>query len=684
MLQIAAEFKANVCGTIGTDGRVDGLLLDSELERLEADPSAWAKYFFPKRHKRDDTAYQAEYYRYLATFSPGAPPKRPRVECEPRGIGKSTMGRTGAVYLLARKVKRYILIVSATDNQAQKHFSALKRQLETPELLRQYPHLRPRQAEHRRTAANWSAQRIVTSDGQVVEFISILGNARGFNTEEGSRVDLIMVDDLDDQKDSVDVTEKKLDILASNILGAGDETTDVIYLQNLIHRTSICSRLRDNTAGILVNREFVGPYPLCTVVDWAEESVEGDMSGAKRYVVTDFQPYDPVTSREYVEDLLNRLGPKIFMRECQQDLSVVDEDKDFREWSEIHHVITYSEFYTYWKKHGAHIINETTGKLQIPANWTTGLGHDWGTTAEHPAAVIPLTRPNKATLLSDCYFVFGEVVLPQYPSDVNRPVEIVSPGRVAKAENEHLRHWNVAEDDIHTRLMSHEATAAQTTYGNDLQEDLKRHYDKWKAARGSGVPQLQAIMEIDYKQDHPFRRYPKNHPDPAKRGKPVKGRTRFMLLVPDEQGALKCTDAGHLYVAQPFNNHGCARLRMEIPIYSHYNQGKAKKKDDAVDALRGLAGEFVVPPKGITKDEEYQIYLNENAPELTKVAMKRIKDPQIMSLMIAKEREIRQLWEREHSTRSRSVDPVLAHLSEADIEQFDGQAGNEIGEFVEL
>jgi hypothetical protein len=270
---------------------------------------------------------------------------RPRVECEPRGVGKSTIGRAGVVYLLAKRIKFYILYVSATADQAKKHFNAIRKMLESPRLLRHYPHLRPREREFSRAIANWSADRLVTNEGQVVEFLSVLGNARGFNSEEGRRLDLVCLDDIDDQKDSVDVTEKKLNIIGSNILGAGDETTDVWYLQNLIMRTSICTRLRDNTAGILVNRQFVGPFPLCARYSFVEQKIEGDTSGAKEFLLTDFQPYDPATSREYVQKLLNRLGPKQFERECQQNLDIIDDDKDFREYSEIYHVVTYSEFF---------------------------------------------------------------------------------------------------------------------------------------------------------------------------------------------------------------------------------------------------------------------------------------------------------------------------------------------------
>lgn len=620
-------------------------LLESELKDLETRPDNWARYFWPSMFSRPFTAYQTEFWSWAEAIKADSPAVQPRVECEPRGVGKSTIGRTIAIYLMAKKIKSYILIVSATDNQARKHFAVLKKQLENPKLLAHYPHLRPQKSVHRNIATNWSANRIVTAEGQVIEFISVLGNARGFNTEEGRRLDLVLLDDIDDQKDSVDVTTKKLDIIGSNILGAGAEYTDIIYLQNLIHRTSICTLLRDNNAGILVNRKFVGPFPLCRVFAYKEEKIEGDNTGAKNYVLTDFQPFDPATSREYVQTLLNRLGPKVFQRECQQDLTVVDEDKDFREYSEIHHVITYSEFFTYWKRNGVNVLNEKRDRLLIPVQWNVGLGHDWGTTVEHPAAIAPVARPNRGTVLSDSFFVFGEVVTPHYPRDVNAPVQPVSPGRVALAEKDHLKKWNVDDSQITLRLMSHEASAALNSYAEDLTEDLKVHYGKWKAARGSGVPQLQQVLEIDFRKEHPFRRYPLNHPDESKRGTPIKGSPRFFILVPDSQGELKCDEAGHLYVAQPINADGCARLRGEMPVYSQRNTGKSKIFDDMVDALRGLMGEYAIIPQGLTSNEQYQQMLAKHAPELLLENIEKIESEEERSLLHANERVIRAEFE---------------------------------------
>jgi hypothetical protein len=149
-------------------------------------------------------------------------------------------------------------------------------------------------------------------------------------------------------------------------------------------------------------------------------------------------------------------------------------------------------------------------RLRIPQNWNVGTGLDWGTTVEHPTAIIPVARPNAGLPISDLFLTFGEVVLPAYPHDVNKEPEIVSPGRVAAAEHRHMKHWGVSERQVTVRRMSHEASAAKNSFALDLQDDLKLYYHKWKAVKGSGVPQWQNAMEIDYTKPHPFRRYPKS------------------------------------------------------------------------------------------------------------------------------------------------------------------------------
>jgi hypothetical protein len=648
-----------------------GLLPEKELLRLESSGSEWIKHFFPKMFSRSFTFYQNDFWKYvvdLADFriKDSDAIIQPNIQCHPRGVGKSANSHGAVVYLLARKAKKYILYVCDTVAQAKKHFNVIKNLLEDATLLAEYPHLAPKISKHRNQIVNWSADRLVTADGQVVEFISIEGNARGLNTEEGLRLDLIIFDDIDDEGDkhNLNIVEKKLDVIGSNILGAGHETTDIIFAQNLIHKNSVCSRLKDNTAGILVNRKFVGPYPLCKFYSYTEEKVEGDNTGAKYYRLDDFQPFDPATSRKLVQSLLVKLGPARFETECQQNLNQIADDKDFREYSEIHHVITYSEFYAGCKKLGISLPLP----LKIPHNWTIGLGFDSGTTPGHPSAIIPIAKPNEYSALKNLCFTFGEVVLPKYPHDPNIVTEIVSPGRIAQAEKEFLEKWGVAENQVTVRRASHEASAMLNALAIDLPENLKVFYRKWKAQKGSGVPQIQHILEIDYEKPHLFRKYPANHPNA---GEPVIGQPRWMMIVPDEQGKLLYSDSG-LAVAQPYNDEGLARLRGELPQYSHRNTGQSKIFDDAVDAFRGIAGTMIVLPQGLTDEERLANHLKSVNPDLLPENIAKIENPEKQSLALAAA-QIAQFDYKEAQKRATQYDPIAEYLN---------QIGS--GEFTEL
>lgn len=563
---------------------------------LESAPDgAWLKHYFPSRFSRPFTEYQKDFHNWGDTIERDERP-RPRIECEPRGVGKSTNARGLAVKLLAKKKKFYILYVSATDGQAQKHFNAIRAMLESNRLLTDYPHLSPQAQKHRPNVnKSWSSERLVTKEGQVVEFISLLGNARGFTTEEGQRPDLIILDDIDDSDDSPHMVARKLDILKYSILPAKAENTLVLMPQNLIHRDSICQQIKDQRADILSDRIFVGAYPL---MKWYEaQKVDlNDGTGAQQWKITAGEVFDEALSISYCEQLLNEAGRDSFDRECQQEVFKVTDDKDFREWNEIYHIITYSEFREYWEQFNVPVWNYERNRPQIPSNWNVALGMDWGTTLGHPTAVSASARPNQNVPLNDCFFEFAEIVLPKYPMPTHEEVPLVSPGRVALAVKETMQKWNVSENQIKLRLMSHEASAALATMAVDLQDELKIFFNKWKAQKGSGVAQIQNVLEIDYTKPHPFRKHPTTD-------EPLMGCPRIFFLVSDEQGKLIADAIGKIYVAQPKDADGFARARFEIPIYSQYNAGQNKTDDDFVDGWRGKMNVFGVASMPLTMPE---------------------------------------------------------------------------------
>jgi hypothetical protein len=573
-------------------------------------------HFFPKRFNREFTQYQKDFHNWGDTIIRDERP-RPRIECEPRGVGKSTNARGLAVKLLAKKQKFYILYIGATDGQAQKHFNAIRSMMESETLLAEYPHLRPQAQKHRPNVnKSWSSERLVTAEGQVVEFLSLLGNARGFTTEEGQRPDLIILDDIDDSSDSPYMVQKKLDILKYSVLPAKAENTLVIMPQNLIHRDSVCQQIRDGRADILSDRTFVGAYPL---MEWYEaEKVDlNDGTGAKKWVITAGEVFDEAISVEYCEQLLNDAGRDSFDRECQQEVFKVGNDKDFREWNEIYHIITFSEFRNFWTGCGVETWNYVANRPQIPHNWNVGQGFDWGTTVGHPAVVASIARPNMNVPLNDSFFVFSETCLPEYPLPSYDTVPIVSPGRVAQKLKTDMLKWNVAEGQIKEKLMSHEASAALNTMAIDLKDDLRELFSKWKAQKGSGVPQIQNLLEIDMSKLHPFRVHPIT-------GKQITGCPRIFFIVSDKQGELLTDSQGKLFVSQPINADGFARARFEIPLYSQFNAGQHKTDDDFVDAWRGIMNIFGVSAQRITKIEVFTNQMTNQGLDFTQI--KKIED----------------------------------------------------------
>lgn len=550
----------------------------------------WAQHYFPKQFNRPFAEYQKLFWEWAWNIEPDQY-YRPRIDCQPRGVGKSTNAEAWIVSLVARKKRKMIGYVSFEEDKAGKHFDSIKALLETPALLRDYPHCRPKIQKLRNSAAQWSRDALITDSNAMIVPLSLQGSSRGWKSPDSVRFDVLILDDIDKMGMSIELIKKLLELLKSEILAAGDDNTVVLMPQNLIHRDSICSQVLDHRADILSDRIFCGPYPLLNRYEAEKVDIEGDTNNAKKWIITSGESFDPAISVEYAEKLLNKFGKATFERECQQNTRKVADDKDFREWDEVYHVITYSEFRNFFAERKINVWSEARRHPIIPHNWNVGLGFDWGSTLKHPAAIATLARPPQTAPLNDCFFSFTEVIMPKFPVITGEDVPAVSPGRVVKALQEAMAEWNVSDAQITQRLMSHEASATMNTMRIDLAPELKTFFQKWVAKRGSGVPQLQNLLEIDHSEMHPFR-------------EGVMGKPRIYFVVPDEQGELLIDDYGKHIVAQPYDYKGLVRARYEIPLYSHENGGQNKSEDDWTDGMLGLANVFGVISKPMTRKEE--------------------------------------------------------------------------------
>lgn len=557
---------------------------------------AWIKHYFPKPFTRPFTQYQKAFWEWGWGIKPDTH-YRPRVECAPRGVGKSTNAEMWAVSLLARKQRQTIGYISGTDAKATKHFNSVRRKLENATLLRDYPHLKPRVQKYRNAFNSWSQDRLVTDAGQTIIPITLQGSNRGFKSEDDTRFDCFIFDDIDALGESPDVVAKNIDLIKSEILLAGHATTLNAVFQNLIYRDSIVSQIMDYRADMLTDRDFCGPYPLMKWYDAERIDVDG---GGKRWVITAGESFDPAIPIEYCQSILNQIGKDLFDRECQQDVTRVAEDKDFREWNEVYHIITRSEMERGFPK----VPMRDANGFFIPARWHKGRGYDNGTTRDHPTSVCFVTRPDQTCPHDDSHFVIGEVVMPKFPYDPSVETELVSPGRVASAVKTFQTSLRIEERQIEQSKLSHEASSVQNTLMIDLPEHLQLFFRKWKAAKGSGVPQIQNMLEVDHTKPHPFRKHPRT-------GEPLMGKPRLYFVVEDGQGELYLDGNGKLRVVGAKNSAGLARARFEMPIYSFRNTGTKKIDDDFVDSFRGLMATFGVASDQLTYDEQVQALIPE-------------------------------------------------------------------------
>lgn len=601
----------------------------------------WLRRYFPTAFNRPFARYQKTFWDWGWQLEPNVY-YRPRVECEPRGVGKSTSAETLVVQLLARKRKKAIGYVSGTDVKATKHFNSIRRKLENADLLIDYPHLKPQVQKYRNAFNSWSQDRLVTDGRQMLIPITLQGSNRGFKSDDDTRFDMIVLDDIDSLGESPDVIAKNLELLKSEIIFAGYAYTTILFAQNLIHRDSICSMVMDYRADMLSDRDFKGPYPL---MKWYDAERIELPDGGRPWKITAGEPFDDAISQEYAEVILNQIGRDLFDREAQQDVTKVGEDKDFREWDEVYHIVTRSEIIKGFER----VSMSDANGFFIPPRWKVGQGFDWGTTRDHPASITFVARPDKTCPHDDCHFVFSEVVMPCFPYDPSIAAELVSPGRIAAKIRETEHQFRLQKGQVAERKMSHEASAARNTLIVDLPEDLKTFFNKWRAQRGSGVPQIQNLLEIDKTKPHPFRRYPKGHPDA---GKPLIGRPRIYFIVADGQGELYVDDNGKLRVTGATSSEGLARCRYEMPIYSHRNTGQKKIDDDFVDSFRGLMSTFGVPAGQLTVDEKIE---NALPATLRRNTIDSETDPNkkygLVQARLMKERAVRQKITK-HPTKS--------------------------------
>jgi hypothetical protein len=314
----------------------------------------WTRSLFPEHFTKPFSTYHTEFWNYLWTIEPIIK-ANPFVGIWPRGGGKSTNVEAGCIALADRRVKKYVLYVSNTQDQADDHVQNIAGLLESPEVAGYNALLAQRKVGKYGASKGWRRNRVSTSSGFTVDAMGLDVAARGAKLD-ADRPDLIIFDDLDDDGDTELKIQKKIRAITRKLIPAGSESLTVIAVQNLVHEHSIFSRMVDGRADFLSKRRISGPFP--ALRDFKYEKVN------EAYVITSGKPTWVGMSLQDCQGKLDDMGLVAFQTELQHERAI-SEGSILGEW---------------WKE-SVHVLQP----FAIPKTWRIYRAFDYG--YSHPFAV---------------------------------------------------------------------------------------------------------------------------------------------------------------------------------------------------------------------------------------------------------------------------------------------------------
>jgi hypothetical protein len=258
-------------------------------------------------------AYHETFFEFIWSITPTHSPP-PFVAIWPRGGAKSTCLEVACATIAALKKRKYVLFVSATQDQANDHVDNVAALLEDPEFAKNFPAAGRRKLGKYGASKAWRIGRIRTSDGFTCHAIGLDTAARGAKIE-GFRPDVIFMDDIDELLDSPLTTQKKIETLTKSILPTGNENPVIVFVQNLILANGVAGRLVEGTADFMMDATISGPHPAVDglIIEDKPDPADGKI---KPTIVSGVSTW-PARTIERLQVELRRIGRSAFLAELQ-------------------------------------------------------------------------------------------------------------------------------------------------------------------------------------------------------------------------------------------------------------------------------------------------------------------------------------------------------------------------------
>lgn len=283
----------------------------------------WLHTLFPRTYSRPLADFHHEFWERIWAMSPDQ--SATEFYIWPRGFSKTTNIERAVIALAARGF-RYILYVKETQDQAEDSVRNIGAVLGTPEVAAYYPLLADRAVNRFGASKGWRRDRLSTASGVIVDAAGLDTSIRGL-LNEGSRPDVIILDDLDGKHDTQRTTQRKITTLVSDIIPAGAPVRAVIGVQNIINPHGIFTRLADLSpefpANFLMDRFVSGPYPAIYDMEYAQVGLNDH--GRPVYKITGGRSsWEGARPLPVLEAELNQMGPTAFIEEKQNEVGALE------------------------------------------------------------------------------------------------------------------------------------------------------------------------------------------------------------------------------------------------------------------------------------------------------------------------------------------------------------------------
>lgn len=318
---------------------------------------SWARRYFPSLKSFAQRHVNA--WEWFESLTPGIKPK-PLIAIFSRGGGKSSTVELCAGRVCARLNRRFMLIVSETQDQADAHVQSIS-------AILTLIGAQPKRNDAGRTSA-WRREQLRTANGFNIAAFGLNTGARGIKIDQ-FRPDIIVFDDIDSVKDSMENIQKKIDTITRTILPTGSSDCAVVLCQNLITSNSIASQLCDDRAKFLLNRTVPDIEPAVRNLE-----VKAHPQGPglpDLYQVIGGEPTWDGQDIKTCEEQINEWGYETFLRESQHEVKIGGE-LSFPTFEGID-----------FRSKGVDGKHIQPANIDFPVGWTWFAGKDWGWNAPY-------------------------------------------------------------------------------------------------------------------------------------------------------------------------------------------------------------------------------------------------------------------------------------------------------------